>query len=367
MEDKIDFKEVSSENEDWQYSLRKATRSLLELKQRGVIPRHWTYTQELLESYPVFVTDYYLSLIRKGDPSCPIFKQVIPDPEEALGKGLSDPIGDNKHKIDGNIIHRYGNRILVLSTNRCPVNCRFCFRKNFLYSTEARSARVSGAEIENILAYLEKHPNVDEVIFSGGDPLILPDVLIKRIVQGFTKLDSVRTLRFHSRTIVTLPERITDELLAIFGNSRKNIVIVHHFNHPKEVTVEASQAIERLSTVKVLQLNQSALLRGVNDDAETLAELSRKLVHCNVLPYYLNVTDDVQGAQHFKVSVKDARNLYQALRVRVSGYQLPKLILDLPEATGKVFAAEADVILNDDDSLQYRISAGEYALSQRHN
>jgi EF-P beta-lysylation protein EpmB len=275
----------------------------------------------------------YLRRIPKGDPDDPLLRQVLPLGAELLaapGYG-PDPVGDAAATARPGLLHKYRGRALLITTGACAVHCRYCFRRQFPYG----ETRIGAAQWGQIRAYLEADPGIDEVILSGGDPLVLSDQRLAELVQRLDAVAQLKRLRIHSRVPVVLPERIGPGLLAGLADSRLRRLLVLHANHPRELNAEVAAALAALREAGIDLLNQSVLLAGVNDREAILAELSERLFDCGVLPYYLHLLDRVQGAAHFAVDEAKAKALMQSLRARLPGYLVPRLVLEQAGAVSK--------------------------------
>ena len=283
--------------------------------------------------YRVAVDDYYLGLIDPDDPADPIRRQALPDVAELIESvgELRDPIGDSLHAAAENLVHRYRDRVLFFPTFLCPMYCRYCFRKVALNEEPVRLDRV----LPPAVAYVAAHPEVHEVILSGGDPLVLSDERLDRVLGAFRALPNVERLRIHSRVPVTRPSRIDPGLVQVLAAHRP-LFLVTHFNHPRELTREAEAGVRALVDAGVAVLNQAVLLRGVNADAETLRALFEGLLRWQVRPYYLHHLDMTVGTSHFRVSVRDGLAIVRSLRGRLSGLAWPTYVLDIPGGGGKV-------------------------------
>ena len=279
----------------------------------------------------------YLARMAKGDPDDPLLRQVLPLGAELLaapGYG-PDPVGDAAATARPGLLHKYHGRALLITTGACAVHCRYCFRRGFPYG----EARIGAPQWERIRAYLESEPAIDEVILSGGDPLVLSDQRLAELVQRLDDVAQLQRLRIHSRVPLVLPERIGSGLLASVTGSRLRQVLVLHANHPRELDTEAASALARLREAGIVLLNQSVLLAGVNDRAEVLAQLSERLFACGVLPYYLHLLDRVEGAAHFEVDEVTAKTLLRGLRARLPGYLVPRLVREQAGAASKTLLA----------------------------
>lgn len=285
------------------------------------------------DRYRMQVSAYYLGLIDPEDPHCPIRKQALPDAAELLhtpGED-ADPIGDAPHRVAGILIHRYPDRALLWPTLRCPMYCRYCFRKVALNAEDIKLRQA----LDGALAYLREHPEIHEIILSGGDPLLLPDDRLEMVLAGLRSVPSIRRIRIHTRVPVTLPMRITPGLVATLRDHGP-LYLVAHFNHPRELTEEATAGLSALADAGVVLLNQSVLLRGVNDQVSVLRDLFEGLVDRRVRPYYLHHPDLTVGTQHFRVSLDEGLALSRALRGQISGLAQPMYVIDIPGGRGKV-------------------------------
>ncbi len=274
----------------------------------------------------------FAARMRKGDLNDPLLRQVLPLAEEsAQVPGFSrDPLDElNAMPVPG-VLHKYQGRILLTATGACAIHCRYCFRRHYPYS-EANPRRAPDQTFD----YVRRHAEINEVILSGGDPLTLTDSRLSELVGGLETLPHIIRLRIHSRVPVVLPERIDDYLLEWLHTTRLQVVLVIHANHANEIDTRVSQAMGRLRQAGATLLNQSVLLRGINDDACTLADLSETLFGAGVLPYYLHQLDHVQGAAHFSVTDDEAINIVNQLRTIVPGYLLPALVRENPGRPSK--------------------------------
>ena len=327
--------------EGWQEEIRGAIRSVSDERLRGFA---FLGKEGLLGSverkFRTLIPAYYLSLVDPDDPADPIARMAFPRAEELERHlGLRDPIGDLARQAAPRLTHRYRDRALLHVTNLCPMYCRFCFRKNLMNEVEEE---LYAGDFDAAFAYLAEHPEVEELIVTGGDPWMLTDEKLSALVDRIAELPQIRRLRFHSRMPVTLPSRVTEGLLrAIQRPTRFRTFVVTHFNHPRELSEEAGAALERLRLAGVVTLNQSVLLKGVNDSVEVLRDLYLGLGDFGVLPYYLHHCDLVEGAEHFRTTLAEGRGIWSALRGRIPGYLLPEYVLDLPGGLGKVPVGES--------------------------
>ena len=268
----------------------------------------------------------FVARMKKGDPNDPLLRQVLTSRDEFLAApGFStDPLEEQHNAVPG-LLHKYRNRALLLVKGGCAVNCRYCFRRHFPYAENQGNKR----NWQVALDYITDHPELDEIIFSGGDPLMAKDHELDWLLEQLEAIPHIKRLRIHSRLPIVIPARITDALAARFARSSLRILLVNHINHANEIDTEFAAAMVRLRQAGVTLLNQSVLLRDVNDSAQTLADLSNALFDAGVMPYYLHVLDKVQGAAHFMVSDEEARNIMRELLTLVSGYMVPKLAREI--------------------------------------
>lgn len=287
------------------------------------------------DNFPVRIPYYYAGLIDWKNPNDPLRVMVIPDEREKHPKEyeLGDPIGDHAREAVPGLIHRYPDRCLLLLTSYCLVHCRFCFRREVV-------GKVRPVQFERIAKYLATQPNVQEIIFSGGDPFTFPIGFLQTLTAQLSHLDHIQTLRFHTRIPAIDPESVTDQWidqLAQLGVTfNKKVVIVTHINHPNEVTPQFKTLVKKLLAAGCLILSQTVMLKGINTDRETLMKLFRSLVHAGVKPYYLHHLDQVYGSHHFRISIEEGKTLFSSLRGHLSSICLPEYVLDLPGGKGKV-------------------------------
>jgi EF-P beta-lysylation protein EpmB len=268
----------------------------------------------------------FVARMEKGNPHDPLLRQVLTAQEEFVAApGFStDPL-EEQHSVVPGLLHKYRNRALLLVKGGCAVNCRYCFRRHFPYADNQGNKR----NWQTALAYISEHPELDEIIFSGGDPLMAKDHELDWLLSELEAIPHIKRLRIHSRLPIVIPARITETLVARIARSHLQVLLVNHINHAQEIGEEFREAMTSLRKVGVTLLNQSVLLRGVNDSAVTLAELSNALFDADVMPYYLHLLDKVQGAAHFMVSDDQARKIMRELLTLVSGYMVPKLAREI--------------------------------------
>lgn len=285
-------------------------------------------------AFPLRVPRGYVARMRPRDPGDPLLRQVLPLAEEcspAEGFG-PDPVGDLAAVVRPGVLAKYRGRVLLTATGACAVHCRFCFRRHFPYDQAIASADRWRGALEHIAA----DDTISEVVLSGGDPLTLSDRRLSELAHALEAVPHVRRLRVHTRLPIVLPERVDAELLEWLGGTRLQSVVVVHANHANEVDAGVRAALARLKEAGVVLLNQSVLLRGVNDRVETLADLSEALFAAGAVPYYLHMLDRVAGAAHFEVAESRARALMSELSARLPGYLVPRLVREVPGAPAKV-------------------------------
>lgn len=280
------------------------------------------------------ISPYYALLADRESDDCPIRKQMIPSEKEArlLPEERSDPLGEESLEAAPNLVHRYPDRVLLLATDRCAVYCRFCTRRRIVGRTERQAPR---SLLSEAFKYIEKHPEIREVIVSGGDALMLGNNHIEHVLREIRRSSHVDIIRIATRMPVTCPMRITTSLVEILARYGP-VYILTHFNHPRECTPSAKTAIDRLVQAGLPVWNQSVLLKGVNDRLDVVQELNRLLVWMRVVPYYLHQCDLAQGIEHFRTPLQTGLQIIEGLRGHSSGLMVPKLCVDVPGGLGKV-------------------------------
>jgi EF-P beta-lysylation protein EpmB len=282
------------------------------------------------DRFSMLIPRNFASLMEKGNPDDPLLRQVLPLAEELRETaGYSpDPVGDGAATRSPGLLQKYPGRALLVMTGACAVHCRYCFRRHFPY----REAAASNGQWQSTLHTLRTDPSITEIILSGGDPLMLPDTALERMIHDLEQIPHLSKLRIHSRLPIILPERCTNRLLAVLSGSRLRPLLVIHCNHARELGNAAREALEPLRQSGLTLLNQSVLLQGVNDSTAALCDLSEALFNAGVLPYYVHLLDRVSGAAHFEVPPERARILQNEIRERLPGYLVPRFVF---EQTGK--------------------------------
>lgn len=383
----------------WQIALRQAVRDVGELCRLLDLDPAWAeQARTAVEDFPLFVPHSYLSRMRRGDPTDPLLRQVLPLWQEAIEShnvtnsgpnpvgavpvgateatelcgnarvsggdhnespaltqfagsslrstpatpshqpgspvidgGLMDPVGDLAAQRLPGLLQKYHGRVLLVTTGACAVHCRYCFRRHYPYDTAPKTLAAWQPALDEIAA----DESISEVILSGGDPLTLKDSLLAALAERLAEIPHLRRLRVHTRLPLMIPERVNEELLAWLRGTRLSPVMVIHANHANELSGDAADAVQRLVAAGIPTLNQTVLLRGINDEVETLAALSERLLDLGAMPYYLHQLDRVAGALHFEVPQERGRELVAALRARLPGYAVPRYVQERPGETSK--------------------------------
>jgi lysine 2,3-aminomutase len=305
-------------------------------------------------TYPLRITPYYAGLMDPDDPACPIRRQVIPSPEELHDPlGTRDPIGEEERSPAPNLVRLYRDRAAWCVTAACPVSCRFCFRKRLVDAVDAGD--YSAAARREALAWIARTPEIRDVLVTGGDPLMLPDETLGEILGSLRAIAHVEIVRIGTRAPVTLPSRITPELCAVLERHHP-LWINTHFNHPKELTPEAVAACARLAAAGIPLGNQSVLLKGINDDVETMRRLVQGLVRSRVRPYYLFQCHLAPGTAHFRTPVETGLAIVSALRGSTTGFAVPTCVVDTPN--GKVVLSPQNIVERTADTVVLRCPDG---------
>lgn len=316
--------------------MSRALRSAADLVAAGLVDATRQAAIEAVgESYAIALTRAVVDLIDPADPNDPIARQFVPDPRELVTtpEERADPIGDEAFSPVPGVVHRYPDRVLLKLVHACPVYCRFCFRRETVGPGGAN--HLSDAALDAAFGYVAARPEIWEVILTGGDPLMLSLRHIADIVERLARLDHVKILRLHTRVPSVDPARVTPELVALLRGARQTVYVALHANHARELGPAAAAACALFGDAGIPMLSQSVLLRGVNDDAATLAALMRRFVELRVKPYYLHHPDLAPGTAHFRLSIEAGRALVRALRGNLSGLAQPHYVLDIPGGAGK--------------------------------
>ncbi len=343
----------------WQGQLRESVRSVEQLARAlDLTPEELEGARRAeREGLPIAITPYYLSLCDRHDEACPVRRQCVPRVDEAseVPGDLVDPLGEVDHEVAPHLVRRYPDRVLLLATDRCAVYCRFCTRSRIVGDG---GGPVSIERLEPAFAWIAAHPEIRDVIVSGGDPLAMATERIDRLLTRIRAIPTVETIRLATRVPVTLPMRITPELVRALRKHHP-VWVMTHFNHPKELTRESIAACTRLADAGFPVMNQTVLLAGINDDADVLETLFRGLVRARVRPYYLLQADPVRGTGHLRTPISTGVAILERLQGRLSGIALPKLICDTPGGKGKVPLLPDYVVRRGEGTTTLRTFRGE--------
>lgn len=284
--------------------------------------------------FPLRVSRSFAAKMQKANPQDPLLRQVLPIKEESyLTKDYQqDPLQEKAANPIPGVLHKFKSRILLTLTQSCPVHCRYCFRRYFPYEAN----RISSKTWPAIKAYLQADPSIQEVVLSGGDPLMLQDEAIAEFLAYLEDVQHIKIIRFHTRFPIIIPERITTDFVQMLSQSRFKKIMIYHVNHAQELCSTIKAGVSLLQQAEIPVLNQSVLLKGVNDTAQTLIDLSWKLFEHGILPYYVHALDAVQGTGHFAVDNAQAKILEQSLRHHLPGYLVPKFVKEVPGEPAKV-------------------------------
>jgi lysine 2,3-aminomutase len=298
-------------------------------------PERLAALERVAARYALALTPDMAELIDRNDPRDPIARQFIPDAAELVTgpEESADPIGDDPHSPVEGIVHRYPDRALLKLVHVCAVYCRFCFRREMVGPGKRQA--LAPAALDAALGYIRSHPQIWEVILTGGDPLVLSARRLRAVMRALAEIEHVKIVRIHTRIPAVAPSRVTSELVRALKVRDKATYVVLHANHARELTPQARAACARLIDAGIPMLSQSVLIRGVNDDAETLGELLRTLVECRIKPYYLHHGDLAPGTAHLRASIAQGQALMRALHGRLSGLCQPTYVLDIPGGHGK--------------------------------
>ena len=309
----------------WQHELANMIRSTKELCDYLTLnPKDLDILALDNHPFPVRVTRSFAERMQKGNPHDPLLQQVLPRAAEAINSlGYEkDPLAEKNANKHPGLLHKYHGRVLLITNESCAIHCRYCFRKTFDYQQN----RQNKSNWQRVFEYIANDPAIEEVILSGGDPLMLKDESLTYFISNIAKICQVKILRLHTRMPIVLPSRVSNTLLKILTKSRLTPVVVVHCNHPQEINEEVMLALSKLQKAGVTLLNQAVLLKGINDNAEVQIALSKRLFGAKVLPYYLHMNDKVVGNAHFDVSEQMAKKIMNKVRAALPGYLVPTLI-----------------------------------------
>jgi len=327
---------VSTEQwNDWSWQLRNRIQNLAQLESRlPLTPEERAGTILAGKKLALGITPHFFNLIDREDPDCPIRRQVVPRIEESntAPDEMQDPCGEDSNMPVPGLVHRYPDRVLLLVTDRCASYCRYCTRSRVVSGAGEQELTM---DLEGAFAYLEKHPEVRDVLLSGGDPLLLSDSKLDAILTRLRQIPTIEFIRIGTRIPIFLPQRITTDLLNVLKKHHPLWMSVHS-NHPKELTQEVRMALGRLADAGIPLGNQSVLLKGVNDRVDTLKSLFHKLLLCRVRPYYLYQCDLISGSAHLRTTIREGQEIMEQLRGHTTGYAVPTYVVDGPGGGGKI-------------------------------
>jgi len=325
------------QHRNWKNILQQASPSPDELLSELEIENSSLISRQANKDFPLRVPAGFINKMSKNDPADPLFKQIWPSAEEEIDKiGFSkDPLNEVNRQTAPGLLHKYQGRVLLVLTGACAIHCRYCFRRHFPYS----DSNPSGENLQKAIEYLHKDTSITEVILSGGDPLSISDERLSELVSRLAEIPHLKRLRIHTRFPVVVPERINETCLDWLTRTHLQLAIVLHVNHANELDKSVEQAILKLRNHNISLFNQSVLLKGINDSARALVDLSEALFSYGIIPYYLHLLDPVSGASHFEVNESSARLLMQKIQKRLPGYLLPKLVREDPETAHKIIIA----------------------------
>ncbi len=315
---------------------KKSLTSINDLVEAGLIPESRRLLYEpVVTRFRLLISSYYASLIDQDDPNCPIRRQCVPDPQELheMPGFVTDPLKEIVHCRAPGITHRYPDRVLLQITTQCSMFCRFCFRKSLI---NKQISKTYDGNMQDALSYIKGDQGIKEVILSGGDPLMRSDQYLENLFNNLSSIKHIMAYRIHSRVPVTLPSRITSVLAGIIGNTARPCRLITHFNHPRELTDKSLEACDKFARAGVEVLNQTVLLGGVNDKSYILRKLFKDLFSHGIKPYYLHHPDSARGTSHFYITPEAGWKLYSALRTVLKSQELPRYVIDIPEAPCKV-------------------------------
>lgn len=320
----------------WQEQLAQAIRQPNELLDYvGLKADSIGYSQKSIEQFPVRVPHAFADRIQRNNPDDPILRQVFPyiDEENQHEGYVNDPLAESNVQPVQGLLQKYNSRVLSITTGACAIHCRYCFRRHFPY----QESSTNGVHLKQSLDYIQSDKSIKEVILSGGDPLTLSDRRLIEFCKSLSQIDHVKRIRFHTRIPVVLPARLSTELINALSKMGKTLIFVLHINHANEIDSAVIDNIKLLQQFNIMILNQSVLLKGINDTTESLITLSERLVEHQVTPYYLHLLDPVSGAAHFNVDEQYGQYLIKQMQQTVSGYLVPKLVREEVGKTGKTW------------------------------
>lgn len=323
----------SYQQKSWQKELANVvTNPELLLSLLDISPEKYLQHFNARQLFPVRVPYPFIQKMEKGNFNDPLLQQVMPLSDEFMIENgyLTDPLAEHDTVAEG-LLHKYKHRVLMIVKAGCAVNCRYCFRRHFPYADNSPNK----LRWQNALSYIAQHSEINEVIFSGGDPLMASDTHLHWLINQIASIKHVTRIRIHSRLPVVIPQRITKELVSMLSTSRLKPTMVFHINHANEIDNDFIKAIEPLRIARIPLFNQSVLLKNINDDVDVLTKLSEQLFDHGIQPYYLHLLDKVQGAAHFDVNEKVAMKIYKQLMATLPGFLVPKMVREIAGEANK--------------------------------
>ncbi len=343
---------------DWKWQLKNRVTTLAQLEKHLVLtPNERAGVLVAGSKLSLAITPHFFNLIERDNPDCPIRRQVVPRLEESLTTPfeMADPCGEDSHMPVPGLVHRYPDRVLFLITDRCASYCRYCTRSRVVSGAGEQELHTN---FDEAIRYIETHPEVRDVLLSGGDPLLFSDDKLELLLSRLRAIEHVEFLRIGSRVPIFLPQRITPALCGMLQKYHPLWMSVH-VNHPRELTTEVKAALERLANAGIPLGNQSVLLRGVNDNVEVMRALVHKLLRCRVRPYYLYQLDLIKGSSHLQVPVSKGLEIIEGLRGHTTGYAIPQYVIDAPGGGGKVPVNPNYTIYHDQEKVVVRNYEGK--------
>ena len=320
----------------WQEQLAQAIRHPDELLDYvGLDASSIGYSEKAIKQFPLRVPRVFANRIQKKNLHDPILRQIFPylEEENKYEGYINDPLAESNVQPVKGLLHKYNSRVLSITTGACAIHCRYCFRRHFPYQESTNN----GEQLKQSIEYIEKDKSIEEAILSGGNPLTLSDRKLIELCQSLSEINHIKRIRFHTRIPVVLPARLTKNIIEKLVETNKTIIFVLHINHANEIDDAVIDNIRLLQQFNIMVLNQSVLLKGVNDNVQSLIKLSERLVENNVTPYYLHLLDPVSGAAHYNVDEQQAKQLIETMHASVSGYLVPKLVKEEAGKAGKTW------------------------------
>lgn len=327
---------VAAETESWQQTMRTAIRDVKTLRKQLNLPPDPT-SAGAAESFALFAPQPFVDRIKPGEESDPLLLQLLPTAAEDQSPAhfLTDPLLESDASLTTGVLKKYTARALLIVTGACAIHCRYCFRRHFPYSDNS----AGGSDLDDALAAIAADTSIEEVILSGGDPLTVVDQTLSKLIAGLESIPHVRRVRIHTRLPIMIPARVTKDLVAMLKQSVMEKVVVIHANHANEFDAHVAGALSRLQSAGAILLNQTVLLKGINDDSQTLIDLSKRLLAAGVMPYYLHQLDQVIGAAHFEVPEETGTQLIAEMRAALPGFAVPRYVREIPGEPNKTVLA----------------------------